>query len=219
MIINKIQTNIIFASFIFIFIISYISKSEDSEWINFTNSDDITCVEVYDNKLFVGSTGGLSIIDLENDEIIYINHANSGIPDNSITAIAFENNGTIWIGTEKAGVARFNGTEWIIYRKENSILPDNNIKALAIDKDNNIWIGTSNGILTRNKDNSWKILNQNNSPLPNNKVKRIMLGEDDNIYIASEGGLSIFDGSNWTLYNSDNIGLPIEDCYLLCEYF
>ena len=194
-----------------------ISKSDNPEWINFTNSDVITCVEIFNNKLYVGSTGGLSIIDLESNKIEYINHANSGIPDNSISAIAFENTGTIWIGTEKAGVARFNGTEWIVYRKENSILPDNNIKTLAIDNNNNIWIGTSNGILTRNEDNSWKILNENNSPLPNNKVKKIMLGEDKKIYIATESGLSVYDGSIWDLYDNENTDLPIETATCLAN--
>jgi len=93
--INRMTKSMFIVYFVFFFLISYISKPENPEWINFTNSDNITCIEIFDGKLYVGSTGGLSIIDLNDNSIEFINHANSGIPDNSITAIAFEKNGAV----------------------------------------------------------------------------------------------------------------------------
>ncbi|MBK8581055.1 MAG: T9SS type A sorting domain-containing protein [Flavobacteriales bacterium] len=49
--------------------------------------------------------------------------------------------GNKWVGTNY-GLAKFDGTNWIVYTTSNSDLPSNNILSLAIDVNNKIWIGT-----------------------------------------------------------------------------
>jgi ligand-binding sensor domain-containing protein len=47
------------------------------------------------------------------DKVFY-NKVNSGLPDNSVLAIAVDNSGKKWICTLQ-GLAEFDGTAWTVY--------------------------------------------------------------------------------------------------------
>jgi ligand-binding sensor domain-containing protein len=56
-----------------------------------------------------------------------------------------DDSGNIWVGTDKQGVYRQEGDEWIQYTV-NSSLPDNEIFNIFEDKNQNIWVTTKKGI-------------------------------------------------------------------------
>ena len=69
----------------------------------------------------------------------------SGLPQDTIRAIAQTKDGYLWLGTDE-GLARFDGYEFAVFNKTNGDLPDNSITALAAANDGGLWIGTSNGL-------------------------------------------------------------------------
>jgi hypothetical protein len=53
------------------------------------------------------------------------------------------------------------------------------------------------------------VYNSDNSGLPCDFVRSIMLDNNQNIWIGTfGGGLAKFDGTDWTVYYTDNSGLP-----------
>ena len=70
---------------------------------------------------------------------------NSGLPHNSVYALAIDEQGNLWIGTYGGGVANFDGENWTVYNTDNSGLPSNYVWRFAFDAPGNIWIGTARG--------------------------------------------------------------------------
>ena len=63
-------------------------------------------------------------------EWIVYNTDNSGLPSNDLTsALAIDKQGNKWIGTRRAGLAKFDGENWTVYDTINSGIPDNQIVA------------------------------------------------------------------------------------------
>jgi len=78
-------------------------------------------------------------------EWIVYNTDNSGLPHNSVYALAKDEQGNIWMGTEGGGLGKFDGANWTVYDTANSGLPDDRVWDLAIDEQGNIWMGTYGG--------------------------------------------------------------------------
>jgi len=72
------------------------------------------------------------------------NTDNSGLPPDQVTALLFDDQGILWVGT-RDGLAKFDGETWMVYNRVNSGLPDNFIWILLIDTRGNTWIGTHFG--------------------------------------------------------------------------
>ena len=65
------------------------------------------------------------------------------------TAIEFDNDGNLWVGTESftnnAELLKFDGTNWTVFSTSNSQLPQTIIiRDLAFDNFGNLWIATEN---------------------------------------------------------------------------
>lgn len=74
-------------------------------------------------------------------------YAPEGMPENNINALAVDQIRRVWVATEKAGVAMFDGTMWHTYTMETDRgLPSNETFGLTVGKDNTIWLATLEGI-------------------------------------------------------------------------
>jgi hypothetical protein len=83
---------------------------------------------------------------------------NSPLPSDTITAFAFDTDGSAWIGTTN-GLAKFDGSVWTTFTSVNngdSVLVDNHIMSIAVDSSNVIWVSTRGGI-SRRAGNAWTI--------------------------------------------------------------
>src|ERR1035437_6005826 len=66
----------------------------------------------------------------------------SGLPQNSVHAVAQTADGFLWLGTEE-GLARFDGVQFIVYNSRNTPgLASDYIQALVSSRDGSLWIGT-----------------------------------------------------------------------------
>ena len=134
------------------------------------------------------------------------------LDDFYVTSIAFDNQGTAWIGTFKQGLIKYNPEETIVYNSANSIIPDNSrINDIAVDSEDNIWIGC--GGLIKYDGIQFTSFNSSNSEIPEDNVWSVEVDSDDNIWFTScrfqEGGVVKYDGNNWTVYTPDNSDLPV----------
>ncbi len=70
----------------------------------------------------------------------------SGLPQNSVHALAQTGDGFIWMGTEE-GLARFDGVQFRVYNTRNTRgLPSDYIQALQESRDGTLWVGTDSGL-------------------------------------------------------------------------
>ncbi len=78
-----------------------------------------------------------------------------GIPKRAISSIVQDNNGFMWIGTNGAGLYKYDGVNYTSYeydwKKSNSI-SSNLIFAVYVDSNNRLWIGTDEGLCLYNRD-------------------------------------------------------------------
>ncbi len=73
--------------------------------------------------------------------------SDSGLPQNTVHAIAQTGDGYLWIGTE-AGLVRFDGVEFTVFAAANTpALPSDWISCLKEDATGSLWIGTTGGLV------------------------------------------------------------------------
>ncbi len=139
-----------------------------------------------------------------------INHLNfntwtkeNGLPSNLVHAVAKDQFGFLWIGTND-GLCRFDGPEaFKIYRKNdgktNNSLQSNYIRSLYNDSEGNLWIGTKSGGVTKfsQSNNTWKTYQYNDDPrkrdLNQSDVLSIFEDSDKRIWVGTEYGLNLYD--------------------------
>lgn len=133
---------------------------------------------------------------------------NSGLPDNSIRAIAIDTNNNKWIGTIN-GLAKYDGNTWTVFDTSNSPMPFASVFTIAIDKNNYIWLGSwsGGGLVKFDGINNWIIYNTTNSGMPSNQLFSIVVDFNNIKWIASGRGLAKFNDTNWVIYNTTNSGL------------
>lgn len=139
------------------------------------------------------------------------------LPNNTVTKVAFENDGTIWTGSS-AGLSCYDGTNWKTFKKENSGLPYDWISAIAFDSEGNKWIGTEGGGLARFSGSfmnpgEWTTYSYwvNPNQLPSDMVYTVTVGNDGSKWIGTRAGLTKFSGGSWTTYSTNNSQLHFND--------
>lgn len=73
----------------------------------------------------------------------------------AVSSIIQDNNGFIWIGTNGAGLYRYDGVNYFGYeynQKKSGSVNSNFIYATFIDSNNNLWVGTDEGLCLYNRD-------------------------------------------------------------------
>ncbi|MCB2220257.1 MAG: T9SS type A sorting domain-containing protein [Bacteroidetes bacterium] len=181
---------------------------------------------VFSHPMFGIPDVGRGLIAFDGSTWIVYDTTNSGLPQNQITTIAIDGDGTKWVGTRDrdwtqwngSGLAAFDGSSWEVYTTDNSELPDNYVNAIAIDDYGTKWIGTEGGLAAFDG-NTWEIYNTSNSSLPYDDVHSIAIdgngtkwmGIYEDYYYGGVGrGLAAFDGTDWEIYNMSNSGLPCD---------
>lgn len=112
----------------------------------------------------------------------------------AISSIIQDNNGFIWIGTNGAGLYRYDGVNYFGYKydKKPGSLNSNFIYTTFIDSANNLWIGTDEGLCLYNRDldNFTKINIEDvirkgyNEPIT---IKTIIQDNNGNLFLGAYG--------------------------------
>jgi signal transduction histidine kinase/ligand-binding sensor domain-containing protein/ActR/RegA family two-component response regulator len=111
----------------------------------------------------------------------------SGLPQNSILAIAQTPDGYLWLGTEE-GLSRFDGVRFFTFDSRNTPdLRSNEVDSLLVDHRGALWIGTHGGGLTSLSHGVFKTFGKHEG-LSNEFVKALYEDEQGDLWIATDGG-------------------------------
>jgi len=167
------------------------------------------------NGLFVFSDNG-TIDNIDDDEYkkISVIDQNGELISNDIYSIAEDNNGRIWLGTNKGVVVYyypenvFSGNQFYASQiklpnenpgQANYLLESQTITAIAVDGANRKWFGTSNGgVFLMSPDGLEEILNftEENSPLFSNNILDIAINHvSGEIFLVTENGIVSYRGT------------------------
>lgn len=83
------------------------------KFINYTNKTSVSCAEIINNNLWIGTNGGVLVRDLAG-EIIESYTTADGLGNNVITSIARDSLGNTWFATIN-GLTKTDGTMWTIF--------------------------------------------------------------------------------------------------------
>jgi ligand-binding sensor domain-containing protein len=142
---------------------------------------------------------------------------NSDLTDDSVWALAFSTDGSLWAGTFAGGLARLDRDgHWQIYTRANTKggLPNNRAWALAPGPDGSLWVGTAGGGLAQlDRDGHWRTYNKANTKggLPADSVLALAVGSDGALWAGAGSVLVRLDkDGHWQTYNKTNTngGLP-----------
>ncbi|WP_141728830.1 ligand-binding sensor domain-containing diguanylate cyclase [Rheinheimera salexigens] len=120
---------------------------------------------------------------LEQDDYLYRYWSvEAGLPQISVTSIAQDTQGYVWVGTQN-GLARFDGVNFRVFNTANTpSFSSNLITALYIDQQQRLWIGTVYGLMLYQ---DRKFVYLDNLPLPGG-VNSIMQHADGTIYVGAD---------------------------------
>lgn len=158
------------------------------------------------NRLWVATYGeGVKLIDTDHsdlDQFKYLKQNPRSIHYNDILCIFEDYTGTLWFGSDGAGLSFYDSYLEKFNFFHNKELPENInidvIRSIYVDEFENVWLGTSGKGLTRYnpKTKTWKtfVHDPNDSKsLGSNRVMSIMGDENGQLWIGyQDEGMSIF---------------------------
>lgn len=139
---------------------------------------------------------------------------NGGLPSQSVSSMAYDKKGLMWIGTDRGlvyfaeplQVLRTNGSG--AFSEVNAIVPifdaglllrEEQITAITVDPGNQKWVGTQNGVwlFDGNVQNLVHHFTNNNSPLPSDYIRAVTVEErSGEVFISTRQGLVSFRGNS-----------------------
>ena len=168
-------------------------------------SNNITSIKQNSNNGVIGigtMNGGL--ITYNGDFNIYYS-SNSGILDNTVLDLAFDQNNNIIICTPQAGLGVLTSTgSWVWLNTLNSNLPTNSLTNVVVDNNNNLWITTLEDGLVHYINNTFYHYTAENSNLPDNNINCLEFDSNNNLWLGTETS-GIVKITNPLLYNNSNL--------------
>lgn len=179
------------------------SRTPQGEYAYFTVNEGlftrfVTAIEIDQfDRVWVGTEdGGVRVLDHNNtlfdksDDNFQqgLNVTDDGLFSNSVTALAEDRDGAIWIGTDEGLNLWFDN----VTRNEFGII-NRSITAIGIDGRNNKWIGTINGVtILRGHQEKLLDLTTGNSPLVSGNIQSFAFNEiTGEVWIGTDRGLSL----------------------------
>ena len=159
----------------------------------------------------IGFNGGVLVYDSgsdpdnpADDRYRLINTANSALPTNSVTTIAVDLEGDVWVGTQQ-GVVSFEcgsnvfdasctGRRRIVNVEGFNayLLETEEVRSIAIDGANRKWFGTTNGVFVQSPDalTQEARFTSTNSPLFDDAITDIAINQSSGeVWIGTEKGI------------------------------
>ncbi|MGE5432093.1 MAG: two-component regulator propeller domain-containing protein [Syntrophomonadaceae bacterium] len=204
---NPIKTLALFMLFMLLMLPSILS-GQNVTWKNYTYSELSAGALLLDgDTLWLGSDKGLAklnTVTLSNENIT---------PDSlryNAECIGMDKQKNIWMGTRGAGLFKYDGKSWTVYKQNNSGLPDDLVSAISADKQGNVWIATGRG-LAKFDGKDWKTFKLLSADTLNNGIEALCIDSSNNVWAAVFGKLYKFDGTDWKVFDGANWGWPSDN--------
>ena len=130
--------------FIFSIFLFKIGSAGIGDWTTYTNKNDVQEVILKDNRLWCATTGGLVVLDTQNDTITQLTNVD-GLGGNYLTSVALDSSGNLWLGAENGTLTKYDLKEnrWDIYY--NFVSHKISIKEIVADEEK-LWVGSDVGV-------------------------------------------------------------------------
>ena len=157
---------------------------------------------VLGNNMFTGFSAG--IYQRGQSGIAQLNATNTNLSNNSIRDLSVDNDSNLWAVTN-AGMSKWDGTQWVNFANGNNGLPSSSFLGQGMTDSTFVVSNTfSSGVVYFDGTSSTAYKSFNTSGLSSNTHHDFQLMPNGNVAIATESGLSIFDGSAFTLYQTSS---------------
>lgn len=168
-------------------------------------------------RLWVATYGqGLYLVNFEQLSITHFNtakHNPTALHYNDILSIYEDYSGTLWFGTDGAGVSYYDQylekfNSFTDYQTPENISIDV-VRSIVVDRENSVWIGTSGKGLTQYipEDDRWRTFKagaKNENTISSDRVMSLMIDKEGNLWIGTQdGGLNMRDPQGEFLHFSD----------------
>jgi ligand-binding sensor domain-containing protein len=169
-----------------------------------------------EGKVWIGTMDtGLSVFDGENWQTYNASISGSGFTANWVQSITQSPDGKIWAGTLYEGLYSFDGENWqkinISTGSQNII---SNFEHLNFDSSGKLWFSSRDIGLCKYDGVNLVYYNKDNSGFTYDYIDGLAIDSIDRKWIIGRIGDTIknaiimFDGDNWTFYDSSNSPLP-----------
>ena len=192
-------------------------------------SNTIIDITGYENKVFIGTNNGLSVLVKDNESYTITNYTEKeGLPSNKITYLFVDSKGALFIGTRN-GLAILDSNNKLIditYILDDISISDKFIGAIYEDSKENYYIGCflGGGLIKINPNTKeykiYKNIDNDETSLSNDCIIFINEDLDGNILVGTSYGLNILDVNKDTfkrytekdgLINNTIYGILVDD--------
>ena len=119
-----------------------------------------------------------------------------GLANNTVNAIAVDEDGNPWFATNGGGVSRYDGKKFTTLTTEQG-LANNTVHSITKDKYGNLWFGTYGGGVSRYNGKALSILTSKQG-LPENMVMTLREDKKGNLWFGTFGsGVICYDGKQF----------------------
>lgn len=142
-----------------------------------------------ENHIWVCTVNGGLVTFTKNQQLFAYKVSNSGVPDNTLLAIAADAQNSKWMTTVVDGLGRFDGMNWNTYNTANSGIASNSTTDVCANLYNNdIWIGTANAGISiyHPASNTWTTLNTTSTALPDNHITALFIESNGTIWAGTK---------------------------------
>lgn len=177
-----------------------------TDWYNSSSSFDVKGLAEEGEYIWAATNQGLIRLKKDDCEVKTFNKKNSDLPEDKIKAVGVDQQGVVWVATDKNGVLSYDGNSWTTYTKKSG-LPDDKVRSILVDKDNRVWLGSEKKGIGVYENGSWTYFNKKTG-LPDDKIKSLGKDPDGNIWVSTQKGIGHYKQEEWTIFNKKNSGLP-----------
>ena len=151
-----------------------------------------------DDVLYVGSSCGFTLLDLDGNIVRSYNTSNSGICGDDVCEIIDYDGKTMILGTSQ-GMSIYDtkteGFTSVMPSEENTSILDNYVRVIYEDKGGIIWIGTSLGLSKLDRNHKPMTVYPINYAGERARVKDISAMPDNTMWLATNNGILVCDNS------------------------
>ena len=162
-------------------------------------------LEPYGMTMATGFTGGLYLRGT--NTVQQLSTLTSNIPDNSIRDLSTDDQGGLW-ALSSSGMSRWDGQNWFTIGSSQGLTGTYYVGAALSDSSFIVSNSFSTGIVYYDGSQTTSYKSFNTSGITTNSHNALEALDGGKAAVATPGGVSIFDGSAFTLYNATNSGLP-----------
>ena len=167
----------------------------------FPISDVLSVFSDKSGIIWAGSHLGKGIVKVEKElkkfNLIKKGSANHGLNDDIVWSIFEDNGNSLWIGTYKGGLNKFNLVtkkySYFTHKNNFNSISGNHVRAVTGDKYNTLWVGTYSNGLNRfvpgiNKWYTYRYNPNNFNSLGSDQIQAVYISSDSILWVGTFGG-------------------------------